>query len=256
MPMPVLADIHYHLYDGNKEGQGKAVVLIHGAGGNYLSWPAQLRRLHGYRVYALDLPGHGKSSGTGRQSVQAYSEAIANWLAAMGVNKAILTGHSLGSAIALSLVLDYPEIPSGLVLIGTGARMKVNPALLEEYSSQTTFLNAIEKTVSWSFCDETPKRLVELVEKRLAETRQGVLYGDFLACADFDVIDRLDQIKQPVLVLCGELDKMTPCRQAQYLVDHLDRAVLKLIPHAGHMVMVEQPEAVLEQVQLFLSRIQ
>ena len=237
--MPVLADIHFHLYDGSNEGQGKAVVLIHGAGGNYLSWPAQLRRLHGFRVYALDLPGHGKSTGIGRQSVQAYSEAIVNWMAAVGVSKAILIGHSLGSAITLSLALDFPEIPSGL----------------EEYSSQTTFLNAIEKTVSWSFCDETPKRLVELVEQRLTETRQGVMYGDFLACAAFDVTDRFDQIRQPVLVLCGEMDKMTPCREAQYLADHLERSVLKLIPHAGHMVMMEQPEEVAQEVLAFLSKI-
>ncbi|OGO33346.1 MAG: hypothetical protein A2Z16_10530 [Chloroflexi bacterium RBG_16_54_18] len=253
--MPVLADIHFHLYDGSNEGQGKAVVLIHGAGGNYLSWPAQLRRLHGFRVYALDLPGHGKSTGIGRQSVQAYSEAIVNWMAAVGVSKAILIGHSLGSAITLSLALDFPEIPSGLVLIGAGSRLKVNPALLEEYSSQTTFLNAIEKTVSWSFCDETPKRLVELVEQRLTETRQGVMYGDFLACAAFDVTDRFDQIRQPVLVLCGEMDKMTPCREAQYLADHLERSVLKLIPHAGHMVMMEQPEEVAQEVLAFLSKI-
>jgi len=254
--MPVLADIHFQLHEGNNEGQGKAVVLIHGAGGNYLSWPAQLRRLHGFRVFALDLPGHGKSSGFGRQSIRAYSEAIVNWLAAVGVSKAILIGHSLGSAIALSLALDFPEIPSGLILIGAGSRLKVNPALLEEYSSQTTYLNAIEKTVRWSFCDETPKELVELVEKRLAETRQGVLHGDFLACAAFDVTDRLDQIRQPVLVLCGELDKMTPCREAEFLADHLERSVLKLIPHAGHMVMLEQPEAVAEEVRIFLSRIQ
>jgi pimeloyl-ACP methyl ester carboxylesterase len=254
--MPVIADIHYHLYEGSSEGKGKAVVLIHGAGGNYLSWPTQLRRLHGYRVYALDLPGHGKSTGAGRQSILAYSEAIVSWLAAVGVSKAILIGHSLGSAIALSMSLDFPDIPSGLVLIGTGARMKVNSALLEEYSSQTTFLNAIEKTVSWSFCDETPKRLVELVGQRMTETRQGVLYGDFLACAAFDAVDRLNQIKQPVLVLCGEQDKMTPCREAQFLADHLEKSVLKLIPRAGHMVMLEQPEAVAEEVRIFLPRIQ
>ena len=87
--MPVLADIHFNLYDVSNEGQGKAVVLIHGAGGNYLSWPAQLRRLHGFRVYALDLPGHGKSSGAGRQSIRAYSEAVVNWLAAAGVSRAM-----------------------------------------------------------------------------------------------------------------------------------------------------------------------
>ena len=63
--MPVAADLYYHIYEGSEEGRRPPVVLIHGAGGTHLHWPSEVRRLPGYRVLALDLPGHGKSGGAG-----------------------------------------------------------------------------------------------------------------------------------------------------------------------------------------------
>lgn len=221
-----------------------------------MSWPAQLRRMPGYRIYALDLPGHGKSGGVGRQSIMAYADAVADWFSSMGLTRANLIGHSMGSAIALTLAVDHPETARSMVLIGAGARLQVNPRLLEEYGSQTTFLSAIEKTVMWSFSEETPRKMVEQVQRRMAETRQGVLYGDFMACADFDISERLAEIRQPVLVISGEQDKMTPSRHAQFLADHIDGATMKLIAHAGHMVMLEQPEAVAQEVCNFLAQVQ
>ena len=146
-------------------------------------WPSQLRRLAGYRVYALDLPGHGKSGGVGQQSILAYAQSVASWLEAAGLHRIVVAGHSMGSAIALTLALEIPEKVQGLALIGAGARLRVNPALIDGFSSPTSFLSTVEKTIAWSFSEYAPKRLVELAGKRMAETRQGVLYGDFLACA-------------------------------------------------------------------------
>lgn len=254
--MPILADIHYQVYEGSREGRREPVVLIHGAGGNYLSWPTELRRMPGCRVFSLDLPGHGNSSGVGRQSIQDYAESIERWLAAAGLNQVILAGHSMGSAIAIHLALVHPDIVQGLVLIGAGSRLKVNPALLEDFNNPTTFMTGIEKIVAWSFSDQAPNQLVEGITKRMSTTRPGVLYGDFLACSGFDVTNRLAEIKQPVLVLCGEMDKMTPCRNSQYLADQIERSVLKIIPGAGHMVMLEQPEVVADEVDNFLSILQ
>lgn len=254
--MPALSEIHFHLFEGRKEGQGNDVVLVHGAGGNYLSWPVQMRRISGLRVYALDLPGHGKSGGVGLQSIQAYADTVVRWFSAVGLSKVVLVGHSMGSAIAMKIALEYPDAVSGMILIGAGPRLDVNPRLLEECANQTTFLSAIEKIVMWSFSQETPQRMVELVGKRMAETRQGVLYGDFVACSAFDETERLAQIKQPVLVITGELDRMVPCRQAQLLADHIENSTFKVIPNAGHMAMLERPEAVAQEMLNFLAKIQ
>lgn len=253
--MPQIADIYYHSHLGGSEGLAPPVVLIHGAGGTHLYWPSEVRRLAGYHVYAPDLPGHGKSGGRGMQSIGTYTQALIHWMDAVDLHSAVLIGHSMGSAIALALALDHPSRVLGLGLVGAGARLRVAPELLEQASNQTTFLNAVTTVISRSFSPHAPARLTELAARRMAETRSSVLYGDFLACDEFDVRDRLAEIHQPTLVLCGTDDQMTPLRHAQFLASAIPNAVLKLIPHAGHMVMLEQPQAAAAAISEFVGAI-
>ena len=89
--MPILVDFYYHLYDGG-DALSPPVVLIHGIGGTHLDWPPALRRLPGYHVYALDLPGHGKSRNHAHQSVQGYAENLLGWLDAVGLYRAVFIG--------------------------------------------------------------------------------------------------------------------------------------------------------------------
>jgi pimeloyl-ACP methyl ester carboxylesterase len=255
LQMPVAADLYYHIYEGGQEGQRPPVILLHGAGGTHLYWPSDIRRLAGYRMFALDLPGHGRSGGRGQQSIAAYAGAIIDWMDAIGLHSAVFVGHSMGSAIALTLALDFPDRVLGLGLVGSGARLKVNPALLEIAASETTFQTVIDLVVSWSFSSSVPAELVGLASKRMAETRPSVLYGDFQACNVFDVTSRLGEIQVPTLVICGRDDRMTPLRHAQYLVDNIPGARLAAIPDAGHMVMLEQPQAVAKTLGEFLAAV-
>jgi pimeloyl-ACP methyl ester carboxylesterase len=253
LAMPSNANIYYHEYEGSDEGQRTAVVLIHGAGGTHLYWPPELRRLPGYRVFALDLPGHGKSTGRGLQSIAAYAQAVKDWMLTLGLHSAVFAGHSMGSAIALKLALEQTDHVNGLVLLGAGGRLKVAPQLLENAASQTTYQNAVNLVIEWSFGSSASPRLKELAAHRMAETRSSVLYGDFLACNTFDETERIDQIRLPVLVVCGSEDKMTPLRQSQFLAEHIPGAILKIIPGAGHMVMLENPQPVAEMLLGFLE---
>ena len=130
----------------------------------------------------------------------------------MDLHSAVMIGHSMGSAIALSLALDHPRRVLGLGLTGAGARLRVSPELLEQTSNPTTFANAIATVISRSFSARASARLIELATRRMAETRSSVLYGDFLACDEFDERNRLVELHQPTLVLCGTDDQMTPVR--------------------------------------------
>lgn len=253
--MPIAADLYYHIYEGREEGQKPPVVLLHGAGGNHLYWPSEIRRLAGYRVYALDLPGHGKSDGCGQQTIGGYAQAVLRWLEAVGLHSAVFVGHSMGSAIALALALDAPAQVLGLGLIGAGARLRVAPHLLESTANQTTFYNAVETIVAWSFGPQAPASLTEQAARRMAETRSSVLHGDFLACADFDETARVAEIRKPALIVTGEEDKMTPVRLAQFLASAISGARLEIIPTAGHMVMLEQPQAVAAALVHFLDEL-
>lgn len=251
--MPVANEIYYHVYEDRSVGEKLPVVLVHGAGGNHLHWPSDIRRMAGFRVYALDLPGHGKSGGRGQQTIQGYAEVLLDWMTAAGLHRAALVGHSMGSAIALTMALAYPDHVSALGLIGAGPKLPVNPTLLENAASSTTFHTAISMVVGWSFGSETPSHLVEMAARRMAETRPSVLYADFQACGGFDLTMEIARVSQPTLVICGEQDRMTPRRSAQFLANTLPQARLEIISGAGHMVMLEKPAQVAGLLSSFLA---
>jgi pimeloyl-ACP methyl ester carboxylesterase len=252
--MPVANDLYYFTYQ-NRGGDVLPLVLIHGAGGTHLNWPPQIRRLPGCRVFALDLPGHGKSrDNRGCQSIEEYTRHILSWFEAVGLHRAIFVGHSMGSAIALNVGLGYPQQVLGLVLIGSGVQLPVNVALLEEASNSATYSNAVDMVVRWSFSLDAPANLTVLASRRMRETRQSVFYGDLLACNAFNVKGRLEQVRCPTLVVCGEQDKMTPIRANQYLASQIPDARLELVAGAGHMVMLEQPDNVASLLRNFLEQ--
>jgi pimeloyl-ACP methyl ester carboxylesterase len=253
--MPTAAEIYYHLHESGHEGLTPPIVLIHGAGGTHLYWPPEVRRLAGYRIYAPDLPGHGKSGGRGMQSISAYTQVLIGWMDVMDLHSVVLVGHSMGSAIALSLALEYPGRALGLGLVGAGARLRVSTDLLEQASNPAAFSGAVAMVINRSFSPHAPARLVELASQRMVEVRPSVLYGDFLACDEFDVRERLTELHQPTLVLCGADDRMTPVRFAQYLANSIHNAVLKIVPDAGHMVMLERPLVVATAISEFVGGI-
>ena len=252
--MPYLTDLYYQAYQSDDPDRWP-LVLIHGAGGDHLSWPSQLRRLRGYRVYTPDLPGHGKSTGHGLQGIPSYGQAAASWLQALELPKAFLAGHSMGGAIALWLALHYPELIRALVLISTGARLPVNLSLIEELATQVGFPTAVDKITGWFFSTRVEPALVENVRKQMLKTRPSVLAGDFRACDRFDLSDRLGEIQIPTLILVGDEDKMTPERFAEKLAEGIPGAELQVIPRSGHMLPLEAPDAVAKTVRGFLEQV-
>jgi pimeloyl-ACP methyl ester carboxylesterase len=253
--MPVSGNLYYSYYC-DVGAEPPPLVLIHGAGGMHLYWPTEIRRLRGYCVYAIDLPGHGKSDiCDGQQTIGDYARYLVQWLESIQVRRAVFIGHSMGSAIALALAIHHPEYVVGLGLFGAGARLRVNPELLNYASDLTTFYKATDLLVGCSFSPGAPHRLVELASKHMEEVRQSVLYGDLLACNRFDAMDRLGEVQQKTLVVCGADDQMTPVRYAQYLSSSIPNARLSVIPDAGHMVMLEQPHLTANSLRSFLNDI-
>jgi pimeloyl-ACP methyl ester carboxylesterase len=253
--MPVSGNLYFSQHC-EKVAENPPVVLIHGAGGTHLYWPPEIRRLPGYCVYAIDLPGHGKSElCDGQQTIGEYARYLVKWLESIQLRRAVLVGHSMGSAIALALAIHHPEYVVGLGLISGGARLRVHPDLLNYAADMTTYFKAADLLISCSFSTNAPPRLVELASKRIRETRQSVFQGDLQACDRFDVMDRLVEVRQPTLVVCGTDDQMTPLRYAQFLSNTIPNARLSVIPDAGHMVMLEQPRLVAESLLSFLQDI-
>lgn len=251
--MPYFSDLYYQAYQAGDPSR-KALILLHGAGGYHLSWPSQLRRLRGYRVFAPDLPGHGKSRGHGLQRVSDYGNAIADWLRSLELPRVFLVGHSMGGAIALWLTVHHPELLRGLVLISTGARLPVNLTMIEELSTSQGALTAVDKILDWSFSPNAPRSLVDAVRKAMLANRPSVLAGDFRACDAVDLSGDLAVIDLPTLVLAGSRDQMTPLKFSEELAAGIPAAELQIIPQAGHMLPLEDPDQVEEKLRIFLER--
>jgi pimeloyl-ACP methyl ester carboxylesterase len=229
-------------YAARGEG-GAPIVLVHGAGSNHLIWNSQLAALAGTaRAYALDLPGHGRSRGVGRSTVRAYADTVSSFLDAVSLESAIIAGHSMGGAIAQTLALENPERVRGLVLVGTGARLRVLPAFLE--GSASDFANIANHFNAAEFAPTTDARLKELSEQQLLACDPLVFHADLLACDSFDALARISGIGAPTLVVCGAQDWMTPVKYSQYLASKIPHAELRLVEGAGHMTMIEKPEEV------------
>ena len=252
--MPVASEIYYHLYQGSGF-ETLPVVLLHGAGGSHLSWPPEVRRLAGARVFALDLPGHGNSPGRGQQSIAGYARCVLEWLGAVGLNRAAFIGHSMGGAIALEMAMQYPENVLALGLLATGTRLPIPSEILTDAASPTTYRKANEALRRLAFSPSVDIHLIELVVRRMAEIRQSVMHGDLLACNDFDATGRIERIRHPTQVLCGSDDRLTPLRYAQFLADTIPSGRLVVVPQAGHMLMLECPQVVAEALSIFLSGI-
>lgn len=253
--MPTIAVGDEHLYFQLHHGAARAgaapLVLIHGAGGNLMHWPGELRRLPGRTVYALDLPGHGRSGGAGRTEIGAYAEAVRGWAEALGLPALVLAGHSMGGAVAQEFALRYPGRLAGLVLVGAGARLRVAPQILTGIVSDFPGTTAL--LAGWTHGEHVDPNLLRLYTRRLREVSPPVIHGDFVACDAFDRRADVGSIALPTLILCGEADRMTPPKFSQYLHEQITGSQLVVLPEAGHMVMLEQPAAVAGAVARFLG---
>jgi pimeloyl-ACP methyl ester carboxylesterase len=178
---------------------------------------------------------------------------LSEWRMALALVRPVLVGHSMGSAIALASALAAPESLAGLVLVGSGPRLKVNPVLLETVGRPESFTIAVDRIVHWSFARDTKPRLAELARARMLEAGPAVLSADLRACDAFDVTARLGEVRLPTLVIVGRDDRMTPPALAQELRDGIAGAHLEIVEGAGHMVMLEQPAVVAGHLQSFLG---
>lgn len=239
------------------------VVFIHGAGHDHSVWTLQTRYFasHGWNVVAPDLPGHGSSGGPALASIEALADWVLALLGTLGVEQAMLVGHSMGSLIALEAAARAPARVSRLALVGSVFPMPVAPPLLDATLSARERAHGMIN--QWSYAQRSqlgassvPGLSLTAVNQRLMERQApGVLHRDMSACNAYAAgFESAAKVCCPTLLLSADLDRMTPPKALGPLVQALGKAAQVrqvVLSGAGHAMMAEAPGAVLDALWNF-----
>jgi pimeloyl-ACP methyl ester carboxylesterase len=232
----------------------QSLIFIHGSGSNSSVWSQQYGRLHSlFNIAALNLPGHGQSGGNGGDDIPAYAEHVNDILSVLGLKRPVLIGHSMGAAIALCFAAKYPMAISGVITLGGGVTLPVNPDILQGLKSQPDMV--LDMICKFSLAKENRSKLSDALRASLAAANLAVLASDMQACGKVDLTSELPKITAPVLAICGAQDKMTPPAFSEQITAKIKAAKLLLIEGAGHMVMMEKPEEVTAVIKTFCATV-
>jgi pimeloyl-ACP methyl ester carboxylesterase len=229
----------YEAQPATFDSSAVTIVFVHGSGGDRDDWRGQLDGMaDSVNTVAVELPGHGRSEPPGETSVDAYAQWVADLIEALGLRQVMLVGNSLGGAIALRLAVDPPGWLKAIGIVGSGARLKVMPAVLEGLKTEPakTLDMFSDFTVSSSASEDVRNAVVEKFRKGSAV----IIHGDLSACNDFDIMDRLREITVPTWIIVGEDDRLTPVKYAEFLHEKIAGSTLVKVPGAGHLVMAEK----------------
>jgi len=244
--------VGYQVGESGVERDRPTLVMIHGAGGRAQFWQNQIRFLDGsVNTLALDLPGHGETPGEGEERIEDYAKWLAGVLTKIFDDPVFLMGHSMGGAIVQEMAVSYPQLLQGIILVATGTKLPVAPMFLDGLRDR--FEETVDTIIRYSYAQGAGEAMVTQGAKMMKEPGSKIVHGDFLACDRFDRGKDLGKVELPCLVLCGEKDKLTPPALSEKLHGAISGSILKLIPSAGHMVMIERYQDVNRCTQEFLT---
>ncbi|HVM36520.1 MAG TPA: alpha/beta hydrolase [Actinomycetota bacterium] len=261
----------------------RGIVFVHGSGLRTDIWYYQMPGIEGRRLIFYDLRGHGLSQPKGDAdfSVRGLADDLLRVVEDARLEEAVIVGHSVGGMVALEAALLRPDLEGsvlrGLVLLNTTYRPAVETLAggaaiarlervvrrpLDAFATRPEYLDRLRKIIKpsdgvfWAVAlaafgpGASPKQ-VDLMYDMLAETPADVIFDLIKSYRDFDVRERLDQVRVPVLVVGGTRDRITVPGASEYLAEHLPKAELRLLDDCGHMSMLERHREVNHMLSTF-----
>jgi pimeloyl-ACP methyl ester carboxylesterase len=225
------------------------LVFIHGSGGSELVWKYQTE--HFADAVAVTLPG--RPEGEPLKTVPEASQWLKAQADAHGWKDLVLIGHSYGGGIALQYALDYPDDVAAIITVGSGGRLRVHPDTLQLMKDMIDSPEDYPASLDESYQKVDPAFAQALRERAI---RQGpaAAYYDLMACDQFDVMDRLAEINKPLHAIVGTEDVMTPPKYSEFMCKIMQQADMTVIEGGTHFVFAEQPDAVNQAIENFLTR--
>ena len=241
-------------------GQGEPLVLLHGASSSGITWYPVIAALAAhYRVLAPDMVGHGETDRPdGAYDRQYYSAWLAGFFDGIGLDSAHVMGHSLGGAVALQFALQFPERVRRLVLVDAaalGRGVPVSVALAFLRSALFPSRAAGERIGQLAVYD--PQKLDPFFEeyRRYTPVRQrpGRAFWRGGRTVAMVATEDLQRLKPPTLIIWGREDRFLPVAHGGRAAEAIPNARLHVIPEAGHVSFLDQPQAFCQAVLEFLG---
>ena len=250
-----------------EDGKGRPVVFGHGLLFDWRSWVGQTPLIAvDHRVVAFDSRGHGLSGlPEDDWTIQDQADDYARVMDALGIDRAVVVGESMGGMAALHLALRHPQRVKGLVLVGTSAsaetlyqrtRYRLLVLMAQLFGMRPWLLTEGSKAMfGATFRRTQPEQVKQWMEpiagydpKVIARTLRPVMKRP-------SVVGRLPTITAPALVIVGDEDQTTPPRESEVMAERMPNARLVTLGATGHMSPIEKPEQIAVLIREFLREI-
>lgn len=246
-------------------GIGQPVLFLHAFPLNKSMWEGQMRALldqQRFRVVSLDWRGFGESGiSESISTMEQLADDLVTLMDTLGMQDAILCGLSMGGYVAFAFLRKYPQRVRGLLLCdtkpdadtddGRANREKV-AQLVESAGTEAIADLQVPRLLSPYTLQHHPEVELRVRQMIATATVQGIAAASRGMAQRQDANDLLAHIACPTLVLVGEQDALTPPDVARAYAEAIPAARFVVIPHAGHLANLEQPQAFLEAAQQFL----
>jgi pimeloyl-ACP methyl ester carboxylesterase len=198
------------------------------------------------------LPSHYNSDEFEELNLEVYTDIVKRLIEVLKLRTVILAGHSLGGAIIQNLYHQSPNKISGLILVGTGGRLRVSPSILDTLKKNHS--KYLETLFVGSFSRFTNKDLIKEAMEEASKVSAKVTYTDFSICNNFDMLDKVHMIEVPCLIIVGNEDNLTPVKYSEFFHKKIKLSELSIIKDAGHMVMIEKSKEVNRAIKNFIIK--
>ena len=211
MKIPYFTYQEKKIYFEIKESKAnKAIIFVHGSGSGSQVWKNQMDLDLDYNIIALDLPSHFNSEYFSQISLDLYVDVVVSLIDHLRYQEVVLCGHSLGGAIIQALYFKYPNYVKGLILVGTGGRLRVGKPIL-----------------GGAFHRKASTEIVQDYVNETSKLKNVVVYADYKICDGFDTLNKTSTINVPCLILCGKGDILTPVKYSEYFKEKIKNSRLR-----------------------------
>lgn len=245
------------------EGNGFPLVFIHDIGTDGRIWKEQMAFFsQNYRVIAMDLPAHGKSSPFKDEiyTIERTAHALKEGLDVLQIDQAVFVGVSMGAAVAMKIAHNYPSTARGLVLVSPWCYldnevMMKKIILLAEEQGLEPMLNYLSP---YFFSGIIFKDHPEVIDKWKAiglDQDQDALLPALTACLALDLRWLIKSMAVPILFVTGPFNLLIPPPLVKAIAEQIPGAQVEVMEERGHFPFLEEPEGFNKLIESFISKI-